>query len=98
MRVGTGAPFDRQRRRGDGSFDLIFCEGELALGRQRQGASVARIARPILDGSDGGKHITQGFVAIGTGLGSVSTQRVDARAQRDGESGDADPLTRMTLL
>ncbi len=56
------------------------------------------IALPLIGRSRNGDHIVDGFIAIGFCLFVIATQRVDARAERDRESGGTDALARIAPL
>jgi hypothetical protein len=60
-------------------------EGELALCHQWQAGSVMLIALPLVGWPGIGNHVISGGPVIGLGLLMVSTQRVDARAKREGQ-------------
>lgn len=91
-------PLDRLRRSFDGLFQGFFNESELAPCPKRQGSSIALIALPFIRRSRDGDHVVDRFVAIRFGFFDIATQRVDARAQRDRESGRADAFARIAAL
>jgi hypothetical protein len=76
--------------------EILIEEGELALCLQGQRVSVKLVALPALRQAGHRYHIVIGLDTILIGLFQVSTQRVDARAQRDKKSGFPDSFARIT--
>jgi hypothetical protein len=78
-------------------LQMLPREGELALCHQRQARSIMLVALPLLRRRDVGHHKIERCLATRTAFVQFATQRVDARPQGDGESGDPDPLPRVAL-
>ena len=68
---------------------LLPQQGELALRPKGQRPSVKLIALPALGLAGHGEHVVVRRLPVGVRLLQVATQRVDARAERDEESGFA---------
>lgn len=86
------APVDRLAGRAQRCLHILPDEGELALCLQRQRLSIKLISLPFFRLAGHGDHVVVRFFPVGLGLLPVATQRVDARAQRDGKSGRSDAL------
>jgi hypothetical protein len=56
------------------------------------------ITLPLLGRPGIGNHVIGGCLVVDVGLLLMSTQRVDTRAEREGQSGNADPFAGVVLL